>query len=132
MSSHFVIDVALALVRRQGCILITRRLKEAHLGGLWEFPGGKRLPGETVEECAERETLEEVGVACRPEWVRPVIEFAYPERTVRLYPVECVYLGGPPRPLQVAEWAWASPEELRRYSFPPANAALLQTLEAGK
>ena len=64
-SSASAVDIALALIRREGCLLITRRPDGVHLGGYWEFPGGKCLPGERPEACAEREALEEVGVACR-------------------------------------------------------------------
>lgn len=128
MSSTSVVEVAIALIWRAGCLLITRRRPETHLGGLWEFPGGKRLPGERPEDCAEREVLEEVGVACRPRRVRVPLEFVYPERTVRLFPVDCAYLGGGPRPIQVDEWAWVRPVDLRRYSFPPANEPLLAEL----
>ena len=49
------IDVAAALVFRDGRLLITQRHADAHLGGLWEFPGGKREPNETFEECLARE-----------------------------------------------------------------------------
>ena len=129
MSSDSAIDVALALIHHEGRYLITRRPAETHLGGLWEFPGGKCLPGESAEACAVREAREEVGVECRAEWVRPVIEFSYPERTVRLWPVECAYLSGEPSALEVAEWTWAAPEELDRYAFPPANAPLLAELQ---
>ena len=127
-SSASVVEVAIALVWRQGCLLITRRLREAHLGGLWEFPGGKCLPGETPEACAEREVREEVGVACRATALRSPIQFVYPDRTVRLHPVDCDYAGGAPRPLEVAEWAWVRPSDLGRYDFPPANAGLLEEL----
>jgi len=127
-SPKSLIDVALALVWRNGCLLLTRRRKEAHLGGLWEIPGGKCEPGETPEACAAREVLEEVGVACRPEGRLPVIEYAYPEHSVRLHPVECVYLGGAPRPIQVEEWAWVLPADLDRYPLPPANAPLVEAL----
>lgn len=128
MSSASVVEVALALVWRRGCVLVTRRKQDTHLGGLWEFPGGKCLPGEAPEDCARREALEEVGVACRARSVRAVIEYTYPERTVRLYPVECSYEGGPPRPIEVADWAWVLPSDLDRYPFPPANADLLAEL----
>ncbi len=130
MSSTSVVEVALALVRRQGYLLITRRPAHTHLGGLWEFPGGKCRAGESPEECAERETLEEVGVRCRAVRRRATIEFTYPERTVRLYPIECEYVAGDPRPLEVAEWAWVAPAELTAYPFPPANAGLIQDLQA--
>jgi mutator protein MutT len=122
------VEIAIALVWRHGCLLITRRRRGAHLEGVWEFPGGKMLPGEAPEDCAEREVLEEVGVACRARSRREAIRFEYPDRRVRLHPVDCDYAGGPPRALDVAEWAWVRPEELGRYSFPPANAGLIDTL----
>jgi mutator protein MutT len=56
------IDVAAGLVFREGKLLITKRHADAHLGGLWEFPGGKREPNETFEECLHRELLEELGI----------------------------------------------------------------------
>ena len=55
-----VIDVAAGLVFRNGKLLITKRYEDAHLGGLWEFPGGKREPKETFEQCVVRELREEL------------------------------------------------------------------------
>ena len=56
-----LIEVSAGLVFRNGQLLITQRHADAHLGGLWEFPGGKREPGETFEECLIRELREELG-----------------------------------------------------------------------
>jgi mutator protein MutT len=127
--SESVLEVAIALVRRNGCLLITRRRAGTHLGGLWELPGGKCLPGESPEACAERELLEEVGAACRAVGRRAMIEYAYPEHSVRLHPIDCLYLGGALRPLQVAEWAWVTPAQLSNYEFPPANRNLIEELQ---
>lgn len=131
MSSASTLEIALALIRRDGYVLITRRPAGVHLEGLWEFPGGKCLPGESPEACAEREALEEVGVACRAVERLESIVHEYPERTVRLTPVMCEYSGGAPQPLQVSEWAWVRPEDLDRYPFPPANRSLLAVLRSG-
>src|SRR5208283_2712027 len=57
------IEVSAALIFRHGKLLITRRHAEAHLGGLWEFPGGKCELNETFEQCLIREIREELGVA---------------------------------------------------------------------
>ncbi len=57
-----VVDVAAGLIFRDGKLLITQRRTDAHLGGLWEFPGGKREPNETFEECLVRELREELGI----------------------------------------------------------------------
>jgi len=56
------IDVAAGLVWREGRLLIAKRHDNAHLGGLWEFPGGKREPNETFEQCLARELREELGI----------------------------------------------------------------------
>jgi len=57
-----IIDVAAGLVFREGKVLITQRHAGAHLGGLWEFPGGKREPDEAFEACLQRELREELGI----------------------------------------------------------------------
>ena len=127
-SSDSAVEIALALIWKEDRLLITRRPAGTHLAGFWELPGGKCRPGERPEECAEREALEEVGVACRATGRLTPIEYRYPERTVRLHPVECRFEGGEPQSLQVAGWAWVRPEELPLYPFPPANAGLIEQL----
>ncbi len=124
-----VVEVALALIWRDGQLLISRRRRDSHLGGHWEFPGGKLLSGESPEAAAVREALEEVGVHCSPLAIRPVIEWEYPEQTVRLYPVDCTYESGEPQALEVAEVAWVPPSRLGEYQFPPANAELIAAVQ---
>ena len=57
-----VIEVGAAIIFRDGKLLITQRHADSHLGGLWEFPGGKREEGETFEQCLVRELQEELCV----------------------------------------------------------------------
>jgi mutator protein MutT len=123
-----VIDVAIALVWRAERLLVTRRLPEAHLGGLWEFPGGKIRMGETPDDAAMREVLEETGVVVRARGRRTPIEWRYPERTVRLHPVDCDWLEGEGEPRGVSELRWVGLSDLVLLEFPPANAALLAEL----
>src|SRR5436190_15164399 len=56
------IDVAAGLIFRDGKLLVAQRFTQAHLGGLWEFPGGKREAEETFEACLVRELREELGI----------------------------------------------------------------------
>jgi 8-oxo-dGTP diphosphatase len=79
-----VIEVSAGLIFRSGKLLITQRHARAHLGGLWEFPGGKREPGETFEQCLVRELREELGVEVVVGELFDTVEHAYPERTVSL------------------------------------------------
>ena len=59
------IVVAAAVIRKDDCFLLTRRLHGTHLAGYWEFPGGKCESGETHKACLERELAEELGVTAR-------------------------------------------------------------------
>src|SRR5256885_17112283 len=61
-ASRQTIQVAAGLILHEGRYLITRRKAGTHLGGLWEFPGGKREPGESLEACLRRELREGIGV----------------------------------------------------------------------
>ena len=62
-----IIEVVAAIIRRDSQMLITRRFKDVHLPGLWEFPGGKVEPNESLQAALEREILEELGVKVRIE-----------------------------------------------------------------
>ena len=116
------------MVFRGGKLLIAQRLAGSHLGGLWEFPGGKRQPGETWEECLARELIEELGASVKVGSVFEEVVHVYPEKTVRLRFFVCSWLSGEPRPLECANVAWVTREQLAHYEFPPADARLLERL----
>jgi mutator protein MutT len=122
------VDVAIALVWRDGRLLVTRRPGNVHLGGHWEFPGGKLGPGETVEACAERELYEEVHVVARARSRRASIAWEYAERHVTLHPVDCEWVRGDGSAREVSELRWVVPAELGALDFPAANASLVREL----
>jgi 8-oxo-dGTP diphosphatase len=123
------IDVAAALVFRAGKLLITQRYEEAHLGGLWEFPGGKREPNETFEECLARELKEELGIEAQVLTLVEELTHAYPEKTVNLKFFLCRWRKNEPKTLGCPAYAWITRQELHDYSFPAADARLLSRLE---
>lgn len=121
-------EVAAALLFHEGQLLITRRPAGSHLAGLWEFPGGKREPGETFEQCLQRELEEELGIqiSVGPLWT--VVTHRYPELEVEIRFFLCRWIGGQPRPLGCAAFKWTDRRNLRRHRFPPADASLLERL----
>ncbi len=119
--------VVAAVVEQDGRFLITRRPTGTHLEGCWEFPGGKREPGESDEACLAREMREELGVDVEVGPTLGRVEHAYPDRTVELRFHACRVLGEPvPRLGQQVRWA--SREELPELTFPPADAELIARL----
>lgn len=127
-----VIEVSAGLVFRDGKLLITQRHANAHLGGLWEFPGGKREPHESFEECLRRELLEELGVDVVVRELFASVTHAYPERTVALRFFRCELRRGEPQTIDCAAVAWVVREQLERYEFPAADAGLLEKLQASE
>jgi len=122
------IEVAAGLVFREGKLLITMRHADAHLGGLWEFPGGKRELNETFEECLERELLEELGIQVTILELVESLTHAYPEKTVHLRFFRCVWKKHEPQPLDCSAFKWVSPGELAAHEFPAADERLLDQL----
>jgi len=122
------VEVSAALIFRGGKLLITQRPAKAHLGGLWEFPGGKREPDETFEQCLVREIREELGVEITVGELFESVTHAYPEKTVHLKFFICRLLDGEPQPLGCKAVKWTGKSELEDYEFPAADARLLHKL----
>jgi 8-oxo-dGTP diphosphatase len=122
------VDVSAALIFHKGRLLITRRHAKSHLGGLWEFPGGKREPNETFEQCLAREIREELGMEIKVGVLFEDITHAYEEKTVRLKFFVCEWIGGQPQALGCASFEWVGKHELAHYDFPAADARLLKKL----
>jgi mutator protein MutT len=119
--------VAAAILERDGRILITRRLKGTHLEGVWEFPGGKCEPGETLEACLGRELFEELGITAVIGRELLTTSHAYDDRVVELHFLTCTS-DDEPKPLLNQEMRWAARNELAGLEFPPADAELIQWL----
>jgi mutator protein MutT len=122
-----VVEVVAAVIERDGAILITRRPPGSHLAGLWEFPGGKPDPGETHEVALRREIAEELGTDAEIGERIETIDWAYPDKRVRLHFYRAT-INGEPQPLEGQQMRWVAPAELGGFQFPDADAALLTLL----
>jgi 8-oxo-dGTP diphosphatase len=122
--------VVAAVVRRGDAILVTRRPDRPGKPGQWEFPGGKVEPGEGEREALAREIREELGCGLEPGALLLRHAHAYPDLEVELaFYAARLPPGEEPRPLGVAELAWAERGTLARYDFLEADRAVLAELE---
>jgi 8-oxo-dGTP diphosphatase len=125
-----VIEVAAALICDEGGrYLITRRVPGSHLEGLWEFPGGKREVGESLEECLRRELSEELGADFTVGQRVETVTWRYPEKTVVLHFFRCRLSGGAIEPRERQAHAWVEAGRLNDYAFPPADRELIVRLQ---
>jgi mutator protein MutT len=122
------IDVAAALIFREGKLLITQRRADDHLPNLWEFPGGKVEASETFETCLTREIREELGIEISVGKLVEDLTHSYPEKTVRLCFFECRLISGEAKAIHVQDLQWIAREELKNFEFPAADAKLIERL----
>jgi len=118
-------DVTAGLIWNGGRILITKRPVGTHMQGYWEFPGGKKEHGETLEQCLRRELEEELGIEV--EVLEPIakVRYEYEDRIVVLHAFSCKVLSGQILAREADEVRWVRPEQLRDYSFPPPDLRIL-------
>lgn len=123
-----LVRVAIALIERSGRYLVSRRRAGSHLAGYWEFPGGKREPGETASACLRRELREELGIDARIGRRVGSRDFRYPDRRVRLEAFRCSIGSQRPRALASETIRWVAADRLAKIKMPPANADLINQL----
>ncbi len=128
MQTNDLIEVAAGLIFCEGKLLIAQRPSGGHLAGLWEFPGGKCETGETLPECLQRELFEELGIAVNVSERVMTTTHVYPEKTVKLNFFLCKLVTEKPQGMEGQALAWITSEDLGGYSFPEADAKLLEKL----
>ena len=121
-------EVAAGLIFRNDKLLITQRYAGAHLGGLWEFPGGKREAGESFSACLKREIREELGIQIAIGELLERISHQYPEKRVILEFYRCQWLCNEPQALGCPDFRWVTRAELGAYTFPQADAEIVARL----
>lgn len=128
--AKLLLVAACALVDRDGRVLLARRPQGKPMAGLWEFPGGKLVEGETPEQALIRELKEELGIETDASCLAP-IAFAScaNEGSHLLMPLfVCRKWKGTPQPIDADELRWVRPEALLDFDMPPADRPLAAQL----
>jgi 8-oxo-dGTP diphosphatase len=125
-SEAAAIEIAVAVVEREGYYLVGRRPEGAALAGFWEFPGGKVEPAETPQQAAERECLEEAGLAVEVGAALSTVEHQYTHARVRISFFACRPVDQSAMPHPPFQWYPAA--ALAELPFPPANAEIVRQI----
>jgi 8-oxo-dGTP diphosphatase len=121
---------AAALVDRDGRVLLAQRPEGKSMAGLWEFPGGKILPGETPEFALMRELEEELGIETRPTCFTPVAfaSHSYEDFHLLMPLFACRMWKGVPKPREHKALKWVRPQDMHAYPMPAADVPLVAAL----
>ena len=112
----------------KGRVLVSQRVEGAHMGGFWEFPGGKRRALEGRQEALERELKEELGIQVLEARPLMALKHNYPDRCVCLDVFLVQTYEGRPVSLESQPIAWILPQDLKNIRFLPADKPIIEAL----
>ena len=128
MDDPDLINVSAAVMCVDGKVLIARRAKQKHLGGYWEFPGGKVESGESVEDCLIREMKEEFGISVRVGDFIAENTHDYGTKVVRLLAFKVIHVSGEIQLTDHDRIEWAQANELLDFNLAPADVPIAQVI----
>ncbi|MCT4605659.1 MAG: 8-oxo-dGTP diphosphatase MutT [Marinisporobacter sp.] len=120
--------VAGILINENNEILIAKRKKGKHLGGYWEFPGGKIEAGETPEESLIRELKEEMDITIKVKDYFGENIYKYERGTIKLIAYLCEMIEGKIILADHSEYKWVKKENLNQYKMAPADIYFVRCL----
>ncbi len=120
--------VTVAIIEKDGKILIARRRKEDPLKDKWEFPGGKIEGYESPEECLKREVMEELGIAITVGEFICSVTHEYSHIAIELLVYRPRWHAGELTVHEHEEVRWINPSEITLYDFPEANRSVIEAL----
>ena len=115
------IKVVAGVILYQQKILITKRPLDVHMGGNWEFPGGKVENNESDREALRRELKEELSIEATVNQFLLETRYRYESFEVNLFFYECFVSSYKAHDNFVLEHKWVLPSDIKDYTFPPAN-----------
>ena len=110
--------------------LIAQRPEKGMLGGLWEFPGGKQEPNETLPETLKRELCEELGIEVEVREPLVSIDHAFTHFRITLHAYHARHIGGEPQCLEVDDWRWITLTEADGFAFGKTDRRIIGALLA--
>ncbi|HAL91609.1 MAG TPA: A/G-specific adenine glycosylase [Verrucomicrobia bacterium] len=127
---HKVVGAAVILNAKNQILIAQRKAEGGMLAGLWEFPGGKIAPGETMPQCIARELKEEMGIDIEVGPHLVTVPHAYSHFTIDLHAHFARIRSGRPRHLECAGHAWTTRDRFGDFPFSKADHGIIHALRA--
>ena len=122
-------EIGIGLVfNKNGELLIDQRLESSSMGGMWEFPGGKKNSEESIEKTIKRELKEELGIFVKVGVKLLSFEHTYTHKKLHFTVHICEWISGDPKPLASQKILWVSPSKLSDFPFPAANTKIISEI----
>ena len=127
---NIVLVSAVALIDKDGRILLSQRPKDKELAGLWEFPGGKIENSESPELALIRELEEELGILTWKSCLAPLTFASHKYDSFHLLmPLFiCRKWEGIIQPREGQELRWVFPKEIQNFPMPEADKPFIPVL----
>jgi A/G-specific adenine glycosylase len=125
---HYTVTAGVIWDGAREHLLIAQRPEDKMLGGLWEFPGGKCEPGESLAECLQRELREELAIEVEVGEELVVVEHGYTHFSITLHALHCTHIAGEPTPLGVAACRWVTLDDLDAFPWPRTDLQIIEAL----
>ena len=128
---HYIVTAGVIFEHpgQPGKVLLAKRPANGLLGGMWEYPGGKVDPGESLEECLTRELKEELGVDAAVGDKLGTYKHAYTHFRVTLHAFQCQILSGMPAALSADEIAWVAMDALDQFPMGKLDRLVTRTIQ---
>jgi len=122
-------DVTAGIIWKRNRFLITLRPPRGLLGGLWEFPGGKKEKGESLQDCLKREIREELDIDIEVKDLFTTVKHAYTHFRITLHVFHCIWQRGKPKTIVCDDFRWVNINDLDRFAFPAADRNVILKLK---
>ena len=120
--------VSAGVIIKNNLMLLTRRAQDQDLAGYWEFPGGKQENNETIQQCLEREILEELSLTIKAYNIVTESIYHYVGGTIKLVAVEAKILDGDIRLSVHDDYEWVKADDLLKFNLAPADIPIAKEL----
>ncbi len=127
MGANVKVEVACAIIEKDGLVLAVQRSESMSFPLKWEFPGGKLEPRETAFACLKREIIEELSIHVALDVALPPSGWCYPNFFITLYPFVCTITGGEIRLAEHKAVRWLEADQLSGLDWTEADVPVVRS-----